>query len=31
MASALHILDLEIACGLSCQRVFRDRLNPLDE
>ncbi|KAI6661854.1 nuclease HARBI1 [Oopsacas minuta] len=31
MASALHILDLEIASSLRCQRVFRDRLNPLDE
>ena len=31
MASALHILDLEIASGLRRQRVFRDRLNPLDE
>ena len=31
MASALHILDLEIASSLRRQRVFRDRLNPLDE
>ena len=31
MASALHILDLEIASSLRRQRVFRDRLNPLNE
>ena len=31
MASALHILDLEIASSLRRQRVFRDRLKPLDE
>ena len=31
MASALYILELEIASSLRRQRVFRDRLNPLDE
>ena len=30
-SAALHILDLEIASSLRRQRVFRDRLNPLDE
>ena len=31
MASALHILELEIEISLRCQRVFRDRLNPLEQ
>ena len=31
MASALYILELEIASSLRRQSVFRDRLNPLDE
>ena len=31
MASALHILELEIEISLRRQRVFRDRLNPLEQ
>ena len=31
MRSTLHIFELEIASSLRCQRVFRDRINPLHE